>query len=839
MSRVALLMGVSRYPQGLDPLPDAQNDVEVLKGLLEQPQFQFQTVQCLCDRPLTEMQEAIELFFKQRTPDDQVVFWFGGYTLQDADGKCYWATPSTKLDAQGAIVKAQTIPLSGVQEAMNQSPAKQQVMILDTYLRPVRQAPPAEAAVLTQLSGAGRVILAAADPYQRLIAPAELDVWTYTRYLVEGVESGAADTDDNGLLTATEVHQYATQKLQLAAPAMQPQSNGSQETAQMPLFEVPLHHPQTRYRKVLEASVAANTIDVAGAPLLTGRSLLHDLRHSLGLSLQDATAIERQVLQPLRDYRQRMAFYQQHVAESTRSQEAATRVHQDLQELQEALCLKDSDVAMLAIAPFLAEQQRQQAYYQTNLAHYQQVLLGAMQRQYPLQESDRLLLRRLQQALQLQDDDVQALEEQIVTQATQLANFTPVSAQSASDRFKQPSSPGQTPAPPAPEAKLSTEPNPALAKHASASPSVETPPASFTGASNAQANAPPEESRAKEVVLHRLLHLSEPAAPPVPPASESRLTPVAEVLRPVPSNPNPTAMDRIRRSAAAYQALLIPAILLAAIMGLLAAFFMPSNRADWFKFGQKAPDPVAAQQFNQNGLQKTQSGSSQEVLKAAIDDYNKAIDANPSDPAPYINRGVTYYKLGNLTAAQKDDEKAIALDPSSALAHSNLSHVYYDRQDYDKALEAGNQAVVLDDKLAEAHINLANARSKTGDLQGALNDYNRAIALRPIAPVLAGAYNDRGNVQFALNKIPAALNDYQQAIRLQSNYADAYYNTALAQQALKNQAAAINNFQIAAKLYLEQDKEALHKDAMERVTALQQGKLQSMSAAPLTAAQTR
>ena len=94
-------------------------------------------------------------------------------------------------------------------------------------------------------------------------------------------------------------------------------------------------------------------------------------------------------------------------------------------------------------------------------------------------------------------------------------------------------------------------------------------------------------------------------------------------------------------------------------------------------------------------------------------------------------------------------------------------------------------------------------------------------------------------MQLALNNARAAIGDYDQAIRLQPDYAEAYYNSGLAQQALNNRPGAIRNLQTAATLYQNQGKEALQKEASDRASALQQGNLQSLSESPFTSAQWR
>ncbi|XHX76056.1 MAG: tetratricopeptide repeat protein [Stenomitos frigidus ULC029] len=809
MSRVALLMGVSRYATGLDPLPDAQKDVEALKRVLKQSRFQFESVQCLCDQSLQAMQEAIELFFSQRTSDDQIVFLFCGYTLWAADGLLHFATPSTQIDEAGAIVKAQTIPASVVQKAMNASPAKQQVLILDFYCQPIpKQTAAAPSSDLSaQLGGAGRSLLVASNGNCPYPTPTAIDAWTYTRYLADGIESGGADTDDDGMVSAAALHHYASQKLHVAAPALAPQLYGSTETAQMPLLEVPCDDPQVQYRKVLEAAPIADTLDAVGLPMLEGQSLLNDVRQSLGLSLQEAAVLEAQVLRPAREYRQRLELYQQQVTEHTRSPtDTSSPAYEALKQLQQALRLTDQDVVMRAIVPSLVEQQRQQADYQQKLAQYQQVLLGAMQRRSSLHEGDRAILQRWQQTVKLKDDDVQLAEAQITTQAAQFLAATALPAVVAVE-----------PLPTANSITIVQPPEIPASNSSPLPPPLEAPKRGIS-----------DDSRSKEVILQQLFSRTKPerspqpepqpsgeAAPALAPLSLSEVPPVSEASPPVPSTAQ-SNMDRIRRSASNYQALIIPAILLAAIVGLVVAVLPSANRPNWLKFGQTTADPVAAQRFKADGLRKAQAG----YTKEAIEDYNQAIEKNPNDATVYMDRGVARHKLGEAGAAIKDYEQALELDPNSSVLHSNLSYAYYDRQNYDKAMEAGNQAVALDGNSAQAYINLANARAKKGDSDGALQDYAQAIALRSSPELRAGAYNNRGNVQFGLNKVREAIADYNQAIQLQSDYADAYYNLGLAQQALGNRTAAIRSLQRAASFYQQQNKEALQKEATNRANNL-------------------
>ena len=57
----------------------------------------------------------------------------------------------------------------------------------------------------------------------------------------------------------------------------------------------------------------------------------------------------------------------------------------------------------------------------------------------------------------------------------------------------------------------------------------------------------------------------------------------------------------------------------------------------------------------------------------AVEQYNHALKMNISPPQiAYVNRGMSYEKLGDITSAQADYRKAIELDPEWEVAQSKL-----------------------------------------------------------------------------------------------------------------------------------------------------------------------
>ncbi len=198
---------------------------------------------------------------------------------------------------------------------------------------------------------------------------------------------------------------------------MEPQMYGSEELAKRPLLEAPRHDSSVRYRRVLEEEAEKGETDVTASTLLTNRSFLDAIRHSLRLSPQEASEIEFQTLQPARDYRQRIQTYEEKFSRTTLGQDVSNpKIRLNLKQLQKALGLTDSDTAAIDAAPYVAEQQMQREQYQKSLALYEQVLLTSMRRQFPLAESDRQMLDRWQQVLQLREDDVQAIQNRLTAQ---------------------------------------------------------------------------------------------------------------------------------------------------------------------------------------------------------------------------------------------------------------------------------------------------------------------------------------------------------------------------------------------------------------------------------------
>ena len=89
--------------------------------------------------------------------------------------------------------------------------------------------------------------------------------------------------------------------------------------------------------------------------------------------------------------------------------------------------------------------------------------------------------------------------------------------------------------------------------------------------------------------------------------------------------------------------------------------------------------------------------------KKAIDNYQKALQLNPNDPALHNNMGSVYAEMGDVPDAQKEFQKAADINPAGASSYYyNLGVVMVNSGKMDDAATALKKAVDLDPNNANA-----------------------------------------------------------------------------------------------------------------------------------------
>ncbi len=365
MAKVALLIGVSEYEPGLNPLPSAVKDVEAMQRVLVNPEmgnFALSDITVLKDPQRQAIEYAIYHLFADRQKDDLLLFYFSGHGIKDERGKLYLSTCTTKK-LNGKLVTPSAVAASVLHDNMNDSRSQRQVIILDccfsgAIAQGMSVKDDGSVNVQEQLGGKGRAILTSSSSTQFSFEQEGSELSIYTRYLVEGIEKGAADKDGDGWISVDELHEYTSSKVQEASPAMTPKFYPVEEGHKILLAKSPKDDPKVKYRKEFNNIALEDEGEISPV----NRVYLKELRNNLGLSDEDANAIEFEVLEPYRERQKKLQSYQQALSEIQHFP-ISEKNRNGLQRLQILLNLRDEDIApikQLVLAPKQAEYERQQ-----------------------------------------------------------------------------------------------------------------------------------------------------------------------------------------------------------------------------------------------------------------------------------------------------------------------------------------------------------------------------------------------------------------------------------------------------------------------------------------------
>lgn len=229
MVKIALLIGVSEFQAGLASLPSSKRDIEALKQVLEDSNIGgFHEVRSLLNPDLQTMQSEIELLFTEADRDDLVLLYFSGHGVKDETGKLYFATSKTYKSSRNQLVKAAMVPATFIHDLMNNCRAKRQGIILDccfsgAFDPNLAVKDDSSIDLKGQLGAEGRVVLASSSHIQASFGQKEASrLSIYTDCLVNGLNTGEADLDNDGAISVRDLHTYVSAKVREVSPNMTP-----------------------------------------------------------------------------------------------------------------------------------------------------------------------------------------------------------------------------------------------------------------------------------------------------------------------------------------------------------------------------------------------------------------------------------------------------------------------------------------------------------------------------------------------------------------------------------------------------------------------------------------
>ena len=199
-------------------------------------------------------------------------------------------------------------------------------------------------------------------------------------------------------------------------------------------------------------------------------------------------------------------------------------------------------------------------------------------------------------------------------------------------------------------------------------------------------------------------------------------------------------------------------------------------------------------------------------LSEALEIINKVLRDYPKSAIAYDLKGMILKKQGKFQDAMDSFSKAVVIDPGFAISWYNLGRIERSLNNFKKAITYLDRAIKLQPDLTKAYFERALLLKQMGEKEKALNDYNAIIKMkgdtymevffnRGLTKKMLGDYGgaladlnqaieefpnnaelhkNRGNLQLLFGLHRKAIDDYTRAILLDENYAEAYYNRALA-----------------------------------------------------------
>ncbi|MFI9815569.1 caspase, EACC1-associated type [Saccharothrix variisporea] len=232
--RTALLIATDTYT---DPTfralrAPALDAVELDRVLADPAIGEFRT-EVLLNRPAQEVRQRVDEVFATAGVEDLVLLYLSGHGVKDQTGALHFAATDTRHD----LLPSTSVSAQFVRQVIDRSRASRVVVWLDCCYGgafPSGMTPRAggDVDVVEQLDdGRGCVVMTASTHIQYAYEPDgsvhdEAQPSVFTRAIVEGLRTGAADLDGDGAITTRDLYAYVYERLRRESPDQTPTTSG-------------------------------------------------------------------------------------------------------------------------------------------------------------------------------------------------------------------------------------------------------------------------------------------------------------------------------------------------------------------------------------------------------------------------------------------------------------------------------------------------------------------------------------------------------------------------------------------------------------------------------------
>jgi uncharacterized caspase-like protein len=229
----ALIVAADKY---CDPtfkkLRSPAQDVRELTEVLKDPAIGGYQVSDLMNKPYYLVREGIEEFFADRCPDDLLVLYFSCHGIKDPAGNLYFTASTTKAN----LLASSGISSAFVHNQVENCRARSKILLLDccysgAYLKGYR--PRAGDQVdLDPMLGRGWAAITSSRAIEYSYEDGTSDIAgtarpsVFTSALVEGLRTGDADQDGDGLISVDDLYDYVLKRVRERTPVQTPEKKG-------------------------------------------------------------------------------------------------------------------------------------------------------------------------------------------------------------------------------------------------------------------------------------------------------------------------------------------------------------------------------------------------------------------------------------------------------------------------------------------------------------------------------------------------------------------------------------------------------------------------------------
>jgi uncharacterized caspase-like protein len=214
-SREVLIVATNRYEDAeLRRLRSPVQDAEALARLLGDPAIGRFAVRTVVDQPAHVVNRAIQRFFDNRKPNDLLLLHLSCHAITSSDGTTYFAATNTERRRLEETATSARM----LNESIDRSHARETIVMLDCCRS--RLADPGSAdpptSVTLHLVAQGQSILSGSSSMEYTWTGDQLSgegkPSQFTAAIVEGLRTGGADIDGDGLVSVRDLHQYLSQR---------------------------------------------------------------------------------------------------------------------------------------------------------------------------------------------------------------------------------------------------------------------------------------------------------------------------------------------------------------------------------------------------------------------------------------------------------------------------------------------------------------------------------------------------------------------------------------------------------------------------------------------------